>query len=222
MSDRPSLRHAWLSHIGKQKSENQDVVAVFPERRLFLLSDGMGGTNGGGIASKMTAQGLPPRLDPVEGDPVAQLDRQLRELSLEIFQAGMRSRACFYMGATLTLLWWPAQQPILCHVADSRAYRLRGSALTQLTQDHKVVGGPQTARAVGERELEPEIQLLDLAQGDRVLICSDGLTKECDNATIATLLGRDQSPEASCATLQQAALEAGGRDNISVLVIDVG
>ncbi len=234
-----AARYAARSDIGLNRQTNEDAWLVRPP--LFAVADGMGGAQAGEVASRVALQtlsGAAATIDPRDraaaGEALLaaahQANRRVWELSREYpSQAGM--------GTTLTALVLCPSGARLAHIGDSRAYMVRGGELTQITDDHSLVaemvrsgelaegqapGHPLRSvlsRALGT-EPEPQIDLLDvdLGSGDVVLLCSDGLTGPVPDDRIAELLGRDD-PEAAAEALVTAALDAGGPDNITVVVI---
>jgi len=233
-----AARYAARSDIGLNRQTNEDAWLVRPP--LFAVADGMGGAQAGEVASRVALQTLSgaaatidPR-DPAAGEALLaaahRANRRVWELSREYpSQAGM--------GTTLTALTLCARGARLAHIGDSRAYVLRGGELRQITDDHSLVaemvrsgelaegqapGHPLRSvlsRALGT-EPEPQIDLLDvdLEPGDVILLCSDGLTGPVPADRIAELLGRDD-PENAAEALVAAALDAGGPDNITVVVV---
>ena len=141
------------------------------------------------------------------------------------------------MGTTMTICYAIAQDMFVSHVGDSRAYLFRDGKLRQLTRDHTHVqrlldGGMITREEAathrlrhvltnaiggGERSVDVDVTRLPLVDGDRVVLCSDGLTEVVDNDTIAGVLGRGEAPEVVCKTLVDLALEGGGPDNVTVV-----
>jgi protein phosphatase len=234
-----AARYAARSDIGLNRQTNEDAWLVRPP--LFAVADGMGGAQAGEVASRVALQTLSgaavtidPRDRAAAGEALLaaahQANRRVWELSREYpSQAGM--------GTTLTALVLCPSGARLVHIGDSRAYVVRGGELMQITDDHSLVaemvrsgelaegqapGHPLRSvlsRALGT-EPEPQIDLLDvdLESGDVVLLCSDGLTGPVPAGRIAELLGRDD-PEAAAEALVTAALDAGGPDNITVVVI---
>jgi protein phosphatase len=136
---------------------------------------------------------------------------------------------------TMILLLWP--RAYFVHVGDSRAYVRRGGKTQQLTRDQtfgeymqslgawteeqaaKSVPGATLTSAIGGPQLEPSVGLIDLEQGDSLLLCTDGLIRYVDDERIDSVLGQKASSESMARTLVQEALDGGGRDNISVIVV---
>ena len=229
------------------RDENQDACLADPENSLFMVSDGMGGHQGGALASKAIVSVLPKiietrfkKLKNPHGraihcllrDSILQLSRQLREESSD--QIGLKG-----MGATLVMALIRNRKAYIAHMGDSRAYLFRQGQLTQLTEDHSVVGillrsgeitpeeakthpaRGQLSRYVGMKdEAYPDVQSRTLKKGDRILLCSDGLTGMIDDKTIADLLHRHTDPKVACQSLINAANTAGGHDNITVIILD--
>jgi protein phosphatase len=140
-------------------------------------------------------------------------------------------------GTTLTVAFSLGRNLFLAHIGDSRAYLFRQGQLRQLTHDHtlgqqlldeeKTIDpavatrlGHVLTRCLGDhsRQVEPEVKQLSLENNDRVLVCSDGLTDMVEDAVIGELLGRDESAQVICARLVDHALDAGGKDNVTVAV----
>ncbi len=226
------------THTGKIRKSNQDsllaVSGVFP---LYAVADGMGGHRGGNVASAMAVACLS------EMDLSLPPDKDLLNAAVLLANALIwkRQRSDFGlsgMGTTLTALWEGPEYVILAHVGDSRAYLYRGGMLTQKTSDHSLVGEllrsgaitPEMARnypyrnivtrAVGTDEtLECDLIRADKLPLDRWLLCSDGLT---EYATKENLILAMQMPlEAAADNLLQLALDGGGRDNITLILLEV-
>ena len=155
-----------------------------------------------------------------------------------IFEAARSNQAWQGMGTTVDAVLLQGGRAGIAHVGDSRVYLMRGGSLRQITDDHSLVAeqvrqGTLTAeearvstrknvitRALGQwEELEVDMVDLELADNDRLLLCSDGLTGMVDDAGIAELLGMHQNPEAACRALVEAANANGGRDNVTVVLL---
>lgn len=198
------------SHIGKVKSRNEDAYLALPEQGLFAVLDGLSSTSGGGVAARLALEALPELLAQL---PIQQA---LAEVSRRIWAQGLRSRAMYLMGAAVVVARVTGTRVELCHAGDCRAY-LHDGQLHQLTADHvtEVRGRQQLVLHLGLQNLEPELQHLELAAGARLLLCSDGVHRELSQDVLARLLLEDQPAE----KLIEAALEAGGRDNLTALVL---
>lgn len=215
---------------------------------LYVVADGVGGNRGGEVASGFAVQAIAEYLGQAaqcfQATDVEAEHAFLEELEQAVHTAHARLRTAHGErgkppATTLTLvtLLWP--RAYLVHVGDSRAYYLRRGLLKQLTRDqtmaealldHGAITEEQarTSRAkdilvsaVGGSELMPSVGLVDLEAGDVLLLCSDGLTKHVDDATITELLGRAPTAEAACRTLVDRALDGGGSDNVTVVVVRV-
>ena len=241
------LRCAGLSHIGKVREENEDTFLMDPELGLFLVSDGMGGHRGGELASKIVIEDLPVMievsLDKLKvGNPTTirslfkkAIGEQSRQLNLEgTSETGYRD-----MGATLVVALLRKERGYIANLGDSRIYRFRTKRLVQLTRDHSVVSElldkgkikPEEAEnheAQGvitdymgmEDKARPHIRSFQLKTGDRLLLCTDGLTDSIDDKAIATILAKNQECKQACQALVDAANAAGGHDNITVVIVD--
>ena len=247
LADRLRVRAAMASDRGKVREQNEDACLVAPERGLFIVSDGMGGQQAGAVASRIVVNVLPALLERELGrgqlspEHMRQsLARATAELSAQLRAEAAKRPGLFGMGATVVLALLTERQAHIMNLGDSRAYLLRRGRLRRLTQDHTVAavllrldeitpeeagehpGTHRLTRYVGmEGEALPDIQTLRLEAGDRLLLCSDGLTGMVSDRRIAHLLRQQPTPEDACQALIAAANAAGGRDNISAIVIDV-
>ncbi|MBA3350269.1 MAG: Stp1/IreP family PP2C-type Ser/Thr phosphatase [Actinobacteria bacterium] len=226
------------SDTGQVREGNED--SFLARSPLFALADGMGGHLGGEVASQL-AIGIIERepLSEFSGDEtsLAQLVRRANQAILD--KAGT-DRALEGMGTTCTLLVLDGHQAHLAHVGDSRAYLLRDGDLEQITQDHTLVQrmvqegrlSPEDAlhhphgniitRALGvEPDIEVDIIVRDLRDGDRILLCSDGLTDMITPEDIRLILVDRTDPQEAADHLVDAANQAGGQDNITALVVRV-
>jgi protein phosphatase len=243
-----SLDFALKSHPGQVRPLNEDAVGADPEIGLFLLADGLGGYNAGEIASAMAVSQLltelPNRLSEASHsdasfEPSVVLYDALVTMNTTIFRAALNSAAFEGMATTLVVAWFLGGRLWVAHAGDSRLYRMRNSELTQITRDHSFSQELLDAGMVTEEEarllpaknlvtkalgaspeLEPEVRDYDVEPGDLLLLCSDGLTEMVMHHEISGMLsacGTDISEAAR--RLVELANEAGGRDNISVIVI---
>ncbi|MGZ8784193.1 MAG: PP2C family protein-serine/threonine phosphatase [Acidimicrobiia bacterium] len=227
------------SHRGRIRDNNED--AVFPEtggktdgRLVVAVADGMGGHVGGEVASRLAIGAIAGG----EDVPIAQRVSAANDLILAEAEANPELRG---MGTTLTAAELsPARSLVIAHVGDSRAYLYRSGILEQLTNDHSVVADYLRAGSIRPEDVatHPQRSILTRAlglypnvevdvietrtrSGDRLLICSDGLTSMVDNQRISGTLGLG-APEEAVWALIEAANQAGGHDNISLAVVDVG
>ena len=239
MSPVPRFRwtSACRSDVGKLRKVNEDACLDLPERGLWAVADGMGGHDAGDVASHMVVQALQdvPRHGTLGGtvDDVRQrLTRANEQLRLE---AMARNRPV--VGTTVAVLMAYEQHYVYLWAGDSRVYLYRDRRLRQLSRDHSRVeqlialgvlrreeaeNHPQSnvvTRAVGAADaLDLDAEIQETRAGDRFLLCSDGLTKELNDDAIAPLLGMDD-PAVCADGLVQAALDRGGRDNVTVVVV---
>lgn len=245
----PPVQAAAASHVGLVRQSNEDSYLIDLERGLFIVSDGMGGHQAGGIASKLVVTILPQlierKLASISSPQAQDFECILREAIFELSQrlhAESKGQVGLHgMGATVALAWFRSEQRAvhLAHMGDSRIYLFRRNHLAQLTEDHSVVAlllkhkdiTPQEAqrhpargrlsRFVGmEGEVYPDVQTVNLQVGDRLLLCTDGLTSLVPDEHIAALLRANSDPQVTCRALVEVANAAGGTDNITVLVVN--
>jgi PPM family protein phosphatase len=232
------------SDVGRARSGNED--SYFCGRTVFAVADGLGGHQGGEVASAAAVASLD-ALDGREfadpGEAAEALAGAIREANAAILDRAASDPGLWGMGTTTTAAAVAGDDRLqLAHVGDSRAYLLRKDALEQLTSDHTVVAElvrrgrltPELAAIHPERSiltravgLDPHVLVdtpdpVELRPGDQVLLCSDGLTEAVEDAHIAELLSTGADGEATCRSLIDAANEAGGPDNITVVLIRVG
>ncbi len=232
---------------GRARSNNEDSIAIDEAARLAVLADGMGGYNAGEVASQMATSFVRTELgrwlgeapeDAGDHDIRRAMDICVDNANRAIFNAANSNPQYAGMGTTLVVAVFRDKRLFLGHVGDSRAYRLRGGRLQQITRDHSLlqeqidaglITSEQAAfsvnknlvtRAVGvEDTVLLETHQHEVAAGDLYLLCSDGLSDMLDDATIAQLLQTHDSLEAAVTALIAAANDAGGKDNISVILI---
>jgi PPM family protein phosphatase len=233
---------------GRARSNNEDSVVVDAACDLAVLADGMGGYNAGEVASGMLTSFIGTELGrwlreagPQAGDADVRraMDICVDNANRAIFNAANSNPQYAGMGTTLVMAAFRDTQLLVGHVGDSRAYRWRGGRLQQITRDHSLLQEqidaglitPEQAafsanknlvtRAVGvEDTVLLETHAHDVQPGDLYLLCSDGLSDMLHDATIAQiLLAANGTLDEACRTLVDAANDAGGRDNISVILI---
>jgi serine/threonine protein phosphatase PrpC len=233
------LSWAGLTHTGRRREINQD--ALLTSYPLFIVADGMGGHIGGEIASASTVDRLGGVVQAGSVTPKAiekALSRAVKDISShpETTDDGTGTTLT---GVYLDLTDGPPQWVTL-NIGDSRVYLVREGMIEQVTTDHSVVQeliaagrlSPEEAenhpygnvitRAVGPSDVvTPDYVRLDVVDGDRFVICSDGLTKELTDYGIQHFLAENTDPSAAVSAMMDAALENGGRDNITIIVLDV-
>jgi PPM family protein phosphatase len=238
------LRAAGVSHPGLVRENNEDNFLIEPEMGLFLLADGMGGHQAGEVASRVAIEAISGLLHKfsLRGrfTPNFLLPQITSAVHKSIRKYALRDEHLVGMGTTLVAAWWPQieNKLWLLHVGDSRAYLLRNQTLKLLTEDHTYYNewrrsGQLTddvsewmprnilTQALGySNEIFPDISSVDLVSGDRLLLCSDGLTDLITEDEILDILSSEESPAEICECLVDAALSQGGRDNITVLILD--
>ena len=231
---------------GRARENNEDSVAFDDATHLAVLADGMGGYNAGEIASGMATAFIKSELSrwlsqAGERVPVEQVRRAIEicvdNANRSIFNASNSNSHYSGMGTTLVVSVFLGRKLILGHIGDSRCYRLRNSALLQITKDHSLLQEQIDAglltlaqaatsanknlvtRALGvEAAVSLELNEYAVDAGDIYLMCSDGLSDMVDDATIAGIMQKGASLEDMASNLVLAANENGGRDNISVLL----
>jgi serine/threonine protein phosphatase PrpC len=244
-----ALDFALKTHPGLVRPLNEDAIGADPSCGLFALADGLGGYNAGEVASVMAISAVLERLSSALADsqtselaftPDEAIYDTINEINASIYNAALNSAAFEGMATTLVVGWFLGERLWIAHTGDSRLYRYRDDQLEQLTRDHSfsqelLDAGMVTeeearilpaknlvTRALGASpEIEPEVQDLDVVAGDLILLCSDGLTEMVGSYEIAGLLAAHADMHETARRLVDLANEAGGRDNVSVIVVKV-
>lgn len=222
--------------IGCLRDHNEDSLVVTPP--LFAVADGMGGHAAGEVASEIAVRVLS-ELAPEHPDGEA-LGRAIEEANRAVIQAAREGRGRQGMGTTMTAAMLEGERLVIAQVGDSRAYLLHQGKLQQLTRDHSLMADmieagqltpeeacthPQRSvitRALGsDAHLHPDIYEINVETGDRLLICSDGLSGMIFDDQIENTLRRVQDPQRCASQLVNEAIAAGGHDNVTVIVADV-
>lgn len=222
--------------IGCLRDHNEDSLVVTPP--LFAVADGMGGHAAGEVASEIAVRVLS-ELAPEHPDGEA-LGRAIEEANRAVIQAAHEGRGRQGMGTTMTAAMLEGERLVIAQVGDSRAYLLHQGKLQQLTRDHSLMADmieagqltPEEARTHPQRSvitralgsdahLHPDIYEINVETGDRLLICSDGLSGMIFDDQIENTLRRVQDPQRCASQLVNEAIAAGGPDNVTVIVADV-
>lgn len=245
-----NYRFCARTDTGRARDNNEDSVVFDEATCTAVLADGMGGYNAGEVASGMATTYIREELSrwlAQAGEQAKPREvRRAMEICVEnanrsIFRAAQTNSQYSGMGTTLVMGVFRESALLVGHIGDSRCYRLRGEELQQITRDHSLLQEQMDAglitpeqaatssiknlvtRAMGVEELVLlEINEFPVETGDVYLMCSDGLSDMVDDATIARILGAGHSLEQRADTLVATANENGGRDNISVLLVEAG
>jgi protein phosphatase len=219
--------------IGQVREGNEDSYLVVEP--LYAVADGMGGHRGGEVASSLALETVQGMFERREGS----LAEQVAEANRAVFDRSQNDRKVSGMGTTLTAAQVDGNRVHLVHVGDSRAYLLRGGELTQVTEDHTLVHRMVMEGEISEEEAETHphrsiltralgvdqnIQVdegdLEVAPGDRLLLCTDGLTGMVPEGQIREILLESLDPQEAVDKLVKVANRAGGIDNITALILD--
>jgi protein phosphatase/serine/threonine-protein phosphatase Stp1 len=233
------IRYSAATHVGRVRKINEDSILSLPDQKIWVVADGMGGHAAGDYASQTivdTIAMIEPDLDP--GD----LMRGLRQTILQAhdtIHAESEAKGQGTVGATVVALILTNEHFVAFWAGDSRLYRFRDDKIEMITTDHSLVAELVLAGEMSwdEAELHPQSNAItravgvgdtleldkirgDVASGDRFLLCSDGLTKYATFSTLEKMVLRAPI-ETIADRLMSFALDAGGADNISIIVVDV-
>ncbi len=219
---------------GRQRRDNED--SAYARAPVFVVADGMGGAQAGEVASRIAVEAFEQGL-PDSGSPEERLATRVREANQQIYERSRADRGRAGMGTTLTAAYVDDTHVAIAHVGDSRAYLFRDGSLQRLTQDHSLVDElvrrgklteeqaaehPQRSiitRALGpEPDVEVDTWTYPARAGDVVLLCSDGLTSMISEERVKAVLTEHDNLDEAADALIRAANEAGGRDNITVVL----
>ena len=240
------------TETGYVRASNQDALALLNDCGIWIVADGMGGHPAGDVAAQTAVAVATERararaswLHTHPGsaaefvtDLVTSANRRIHDLMLE--KPSLRGMGTTFVALAITMTPMPNAQ--IAHLGDSRAYRYRAGQLTQLTRDHTLVQqlvqrgliDEATALIHPERhvltkglgmgaDMEPELTSIPVSPQDLFVLCSDGLTKMLEDVTIAAILSRaSDDPNRACHDLIEEALNRGGEDNVTVIVVAWG
>lgn len=238
----PHSRHGALTAFGSRtdvgclRDHNEDSLVVAPP--LFAIADGMGGHAAGEVASEIAVEALS-RHAPRHPDAEA-LGRAVEEANRAVIQAAQDGRGREGMGTTMTAALLEGERLVIAQVGDSRAYLLHQGKLQQITRDHSLMADmieagqltPEEARTHPNRSVitralgsdpfvQPDLYEINVETGDRLLVCSDGLSSMIRDNKIESTLTRIRDPQRCASQLVNEAISAGGHDNVTVIVVDV-
>lgn len=237
---------AGRSDIGMVRKNNEDSFYIDMEHGLMIVADGMGGHKAGEVASRIIVEALPAHLfsQIPEGnvdlaDAKAALGDGIQVISGIIREKSERHPELLGMGSTIVTALLVDDQMIVAHSGDSRAYLYRSGRLECLTKDHNVAGIMYDAGMLNteekrnhpgrfalsqysgmKKDVLPEMKVMQIHKGDRILLCSDGLTEMIPDAVISQAMS-DASIKTVCTRLIELANTAGGRDNITVTIAEI-
>ena len=243
----PVPRVGAKTHPGKVRSENQDRMSRFatPMGEVFLVADGMGGHEGGGIAARMVSEGFEKRLGRLtaEFSPQSALQHTAQQVNAEIYRhAHDGDPRTEKMGSTAVLALVAGSRALIGHAGDSRAYLFRGGRLQRLTKDHSAIQKMLDHHMLTEAEARdhpdasvinrafgqaPELELelsppISLQSGDGLLLCTDGLCGYVDDGEIERVISGMDDAQQITDRLIDLALDAGGEDNVTIQFLQFG
>ncbi len=240
-SERPALRGGVTSHLGWHRAQNEDFCAVSADGALVVLADGVGGHEAGDVAARIAVRTILALLDGYEGqDHGFALRRAIEVADARIHNLG-DAPGRRGMGATIVVAWFHGRHCTIAHAGDSRGYRLRGSRLEPLTVDHSPAGDLVRRGVISETDyrfwpkqrevtqclggglpgVAVELLEVEVQPGDRVLLCSDGLSDLVRDFKMGQLLDQHRDPLSAAEGLEREALAAGGTDNVTIAVVEV-
>jgi len=233
-----------LTDTGLLRSNNEDSFFLDEQLGLFMVADGMGGHAAGEVASRMAIETAREHLKQQLAaatsceDLRTRLAAALQAANRAIREASRDNQSWTGMGTTLTILLLHSQQALLAHVGDSRIYRWRNSSLEQLSEDQTLIAEQLRRGIINQQEAEhsnlsnillqavgttEELEIYqkntEIQAADSYLLCSDGLTGMLSDAELEAILASNPLPAQACKKLIAAALNAGGKDNVTAVLV---
>ena len=225
--------------IGRRRQQNEDCFIVDSKNDLFAVADGVGGQPAGEIASQVALDQVLHFLHEIQEpvtDPVQAFNEAIQLSNREVCRVAAQKPEWHGMATTLVAAWLRDQALVIANVGDSRAYLVRDQEIVQITEDHNLrneqkrlglklsdeeISGMSNVvtRVLGSEESEPEGRIIDVQIGDRLLLCSDGLTGMIDDGIIQTVIQSTTSPQEGCRMLIDLANRNGGKDNITLILV---
>lgn len=212
---------AWsATHVGLRREGNEDAFRSTPARGIFVIADGIGGHPGGEFASSIAVEACHESLTRSPEMPAPALRRAFAYANSCVLEAANRDTSLHGMGTTLVTLLLTRGEAAIAHCGDSRAYLFRQGALILLTQDRGSNGVLHSC--IGDaRRSTCEIRGVVTQPGDRILLCTDGLSSYVPEAVIAYTLRNNKEPKPAAMALINETLKVGAPDNVTVVVVRV-
>ncbi|WP_040980022.1 Stp1/IreP family PP2C-type Ser/Thr phosphatase [Oceanobacillus jeddahense] len=240
------MKGLFLTHCGQVRNHNEDAGGIFKNKSyqpIAIIADGMGGHQAGDVASMLAVENIKNRWEETERvenpDEIEQwFQKIIRETNEQIFQKSQENKQLEGMGTTLVAAVIIGNSLIIAHIGDSRLYIARGDQIEQLTEDHSFVNelvkrGEITEgdaevhpyknyiiRALGtDADVDTDVKTLTWETGDRLLLCSDGLSDKLSQTELAQLITAEKEMDEIGQQLIDLANHRGGEDNISLILI---
>lgn len=239
------MKFAYRTDIGHRRTNNQDSVGVFSNQvgaQIAIVADGMGGHQGGDVASEMVVSHLGSTFEKNQSATIDELIRwlifELNSENKRILDKALHHTDLSGMGTTFVAVLMVDDTYIVANIGDSRCYRFREGTLKQLTEDHSLVNElvkhgditPEDAkhhpqknlitRSLGiSKDVDADVTIYHSYTNDYLLLCSDGLTNMVSDDQIQEILASKSTLQEKCDTLVTLANESGGLDNITALLL---
>lgn len=231
-----NLSHFGISDPGLLRPNNEDFWLSALDGRAFVLADGMGGHKAGEVASHFAVTHFAEQLEILAQSSEDSIDEILRFIKRAlvltnqyVWDRGQSNPLWFGMGCTLTSLLFVEDKAVFGHIGDSALFHFRDNLLRQLSEEHtkliKETMGKRRVltRAVGvHSKVQPQVSELSIKQGDRLLLCSDGLTLYLKKDELNQILSLALDIQSCAETLFSMAMQRGGGDNITIVIVEVG
>ncbi|MBI4468623.1 MAG: protein phosphatase 2C domain-containing protein [Acidobacteria bacterium] len=236
-----SFRHGRLAVVSDRglnpkRELNEDDFLILEEQGLFAVADGVGGQNAGEVASRTAMEILRTHLPArARGDRAKVLERLVRYANRTLYEAALTETAYAGMATTVAMVWFDRETVTICHVGDSRVYRLSGNRLHRETVDHSLAEetsgerGPSLenlpryliTRALGvEPEVKPDLKQTTVEPGTVFLLCTDGITRHLSDGELETVFTRESDPLKICQQIKERCYERGAKDNLTAIVVE--
>ena len=240
------MRAYATTDVGRVRRVNQDYIfcSMMPVGKLpnlFIVADGMGGHKAGDTASRFTVETIKTLIEQSqEKDAISVINDSVKMVNSLLLQKASESEDYYGMGTTLVIATIYDNVLRVANVGDSRLYVIDDNDITQITRDHSLVEEMVLAgqlskseartharknvitRAIGgEEQVEPEMFSIDIKENSKILMCSDGLTNMLEDAEILSIVRNNDNIEDAARLLIDRANENGGKDNISVIIVEL-